>query len=1026
MPYIGRSSNFGVRTRFLYTATASQTSFTGADTQNLTLSYSDSNFIDVHQNGVLLKVVDDYTATTGTSVVLATGATANDVIEITVYDVFSIANHIKKTGDAMAGTLTNIDIDGTELVLDADGDTSITADTDDQIDIKIAGADKLKIDGSSHLVTLTAGTSNLVLGVNAGNSIASGGNYNVCIGDEAGTALTTGDYNVAVGFEALKTEDANGKNIAIGYQALKVLDVGSDGKNTAIGYQAGVSMSTGIVNTLIGHQAGDALTTGNNNVAIGHEALGAEIQGDQNVAVGVGALQSQSNSSDVNALNTAVGYNAGLAVTTGTQNTLIGGLAGDAITDADGNVAVGYASLTSNVLGSDSVAIGKNALNAQNPSSATAMYNVAIGKNAGESVTTGVENVFVGALSGDAVLAAGSNTAVGYLSLSSETGGQNNVAIGRSALQSQVNSSGNIYNTAVGSQAGASVTTGTKNTFIGANAGNLVTNTTENTFVGYLCGDAVTTNPGSTAIGSQAFSEQGGDYNTAVGRKALNACTSNGDRNVAIGEVALFSVGDGSGNSGLGQAAGYAITTGANNICIGKDSGRTGSPGGNITSGSNEIGLGDESIASFSCQVSLTATSDERDKTDFKDLDLGLDFVKALKPVTYVWDKRTNYVDKTDPDWRKTLDLDKITSDGSKKDDDLQVGFKAQDVIALEEASGYKLSDKTNLTATVTNDGKQYGLSYERFVPMLVKAVQELSAKNDALEARIKKLEVTLMPRSTINGTAIDLDGKEMILDADQDTTLTVDTDDRVDIKVAGSDKVHVTSTGLGIGTTSNDGSLHVKGISDHGQIILEAGGTSGSDNNTFMQFHNGGGTQIAQIAVEEGASNEGQIIFKTGGTTTAMTIDKDGHITQPLQSAFSAHKNGTDQTNIAGSASEVTVTWSHERFDQNADFDLTNNRFVAPVTGKYQLNLIMRLENIDSASDYYVIRITTSNRAYEHLIDPDFGQDNVYHPVQIAVLADMDASDTATVFISQQGSTAQTDIDGNNGYTSFSGYLVC
>jgi hypothetical protein len=41
----------------------------------------------------------------------------------------------------MAGALTNIDIDGTELVLDADGDTSITADTDDQIDIRIAGAD---------------------------------------------------------------------------------------------------------------------------------------------------------------------------------------------------------------------------------------------------------------------------------------------------------------------------------------------------------------------------------------------------------------------------------------------------------------------------------------------------------------------------------------------------------------------------------------------------------------------------------------------------------------------------------------------------------------------------------------------------------------------------------------------------------------------------------------------------------------------------------------------------------------------
>ena len=152
MPYIGRSSNFGVRTRFLYTATASQTTFSGTDTQNLTLSYSDSNFIDVHQNGVLLKVVDDYTATSGTSVVLATGATASDVIEITVYDVFSIANHIKKTGDAMAGALTNIDIDGTELILDADGDTSITADTDDQIDIRIAGADDFQFTANTFTI----------------------------------------------------------------------------------------------------------------------------------------------------------------------------------------------------------------------------------------------------------------------------------------------------------------------------------------------------------------------------------------------------------------------------------------------------------------------------------------------------------------------------------------------------------------------------------------------------------------------------------------------------------------------------------------------------------------------------------------------------------------------------------------------------------------------------------------------------------------------------------------------------------
>lgn len=106
MPYIGKSpSGVGVRTRYLYTATAGQTTFSGADTQNLTLSYTSSTFIDVHQNGVLLKVVDDYTATSGTSIVLATGAAADDVIEITVFDIFTVANHIKKDGDVMTGLL---------------------------------------------------------------------------------------------------------------------------------------------------------------------------------------------------------------------------------------------------------------------------------------------------------------------------------------------------------------------------------------------------------------------------------------------------------------------------------------------------------------------------------------------------------------------------------------------------------------------------------------------------------------------------------------------------------------------------------------------------------------------------------------------------------------------------------------------------------------------------------------------------------------------------------------------------------
>ena len=97
MPYIGKAPNQGVRNRFVYQATAGQTSFSGSDANSLTLAYADGEYVDVYQNGVLLKPVTDYQATSGTAVILTTGASVSDVIEIIAYDAFSIANSYTKT-----------------------------------------------------------------------------------------------------------------------------------------------------------------------------------------------------------------------------------------------------------------------------------------------------------------------------------------------------------------------------------------------------------------------------------------------------------------------------------------------------------------------------------------------------------------------------------------------------------------------------------------------------------------------------------------------------------------------------------------------------------------------------------------------------------------------------------------------------------------------------------------------------------------------------------------------------------------
>ena len=240
-----------------------------------------------------------------------------------------------------------------------DNDAFISLFTLDQTNDNI---EALTIDGTltynGDLVSSTAGTSNFRAGVNAGNSIASGGNYNVCIGDEAGTALTTGDNNVAIGFEALKTEDTAGYYTAVGYQALKDSDGGNG--DTALGYKAGTALTSGTLNTLVGGISGDALTDADRNVTLGYGSLTDDTLGSRSVAVGYSALANQNFTSATNSYNTAIGYNAGYNISTGEQNCIIGGLAGDAQTTANRMVIIGYNANASSNTAFDEIVIGNN------------------------------------------------------------------------------------------------------------------------------------------------------------------------------------------------------------------------------------------------------------------------------------------------------------------------------------------------------------------------------------------------------------------------------------------------------------------------------------------------------------------------------------------------------------------------------------------------------------------------------------------------------------------------------------------
>jgi hypothetical protein len=95
---------------YSYSATAGQTTFSGTDLNSLTLSYT-VGAEQVYLNGVLLVRTSDYTATNGTSVVLASAAILSDTLVVVAYGAFNVANtYTQAQTNALLQDLTISDI----------------------------------------------------------------------------------------------------------------------------------------------------------------------------------------------------------------------------------------------------------------------------------------------------------------------------------------------------------------------------------------------------------------------------------------------------------------------------------------------------------------------------------------------------------------------------------------------------------------------------------------------------------------------------------------------------------------------------------------------------------------------------------------------------------------------------------------------------------------------------------------------------------------------------------------------------
>ena len=251
---------------------------------------------------------------------------------------------------------------------------------------------------------------------------------------------------------------------------------------------------------------------------------------------------------------------------------------------------------------------------------------------------------------------------------------------------------GTMYGRATGGTGG--------NFSVGSNSLQSVTTGLGNSAVSIAALPVLTTGCYNVALGVCAmFADVSGSCNTALGTSALPV-KNGGNSNVAIGACSGGALTNGSSNILIGTCAGPNVTTQSNQIVVGAGNSCTlGTANGGVT-----FAFGSSCFLYASAGSAVwTSASDARLKEEVADLALGLDFVNQIQPRTYQW----------------------------KENKEKAAGFVAQElqeVVAEHDASYLGLVD---------TDNEYMGVAPAALIPVLVKAIQELSAEVAELKKKL-------------------------------------------------------------------------------------------------------------------------------------------------------------------------------------------------------------------------------------------------------------------------------------------------
>lgn len=196
--------------------------------------------------------------------------------------------------------------------------------------------------------------------------------------------------------------------------------------------------------------------------------------------------------------------------------------------------------------------------------------------------------------------------------------------------------------------------------------------------------------------------------------------------------------------------------------------------------------------------------------------------------------------------------------------------------------------------------------------------------------------------------SGLDLNGTEIILDADGDTSLTSDTDDQIDVKIGGSDLIVIDASSIDLSlpinetkgadiasaTTTDIGAATGNFVDITGTTTITGLGTVQAGTRRVVQFD--GSLTLTHNATSLILPGGANIITNAGDTAEFISLGSGNWLctdyTYKIIPSFSVHKNGSNQA-ITGGALEK-ITWPTEDYDTNSNF--ASSTFTPTVAGKY------------------------------------------------------------------------------------------